>query len=142
MPTPLENEVWSALKSDGTMMLELDGGNCAPMRFYAEKAEVWLDAPSHLADVRTLFGADRKMTWGTKSAESISADRHLSDRRAPWRKKPSPASRRRGSTTLTADQKAEAKRRARRAGRRYPNLVDNMNVARKARKGSSDGRKP
>ena len=31
---------------------------------------------------------------------------------------------------LSAAQKAEAKRRAKKAGRPYPNLVDNMHVAR------------
>ena len=36
-----------------------------------------------------------------------------------------------GSRRLTAGQKAEARGRARKAGRKYPNLVDNMAVARK-----------
>ena len=35
---------------------------------------------------------------------------------------------------LTPAQKAEAKRDAKKAGRAYPNLVDNMRVARKAKK--------
>jgi hypothetical protein len=35
---------------------------------------------------------------------------------------------------LTAAQKAEARKRAEAAGRRYPNLVDNMAVARAATK--------
>lgn len=35
------------------------------------------------------------------------------------------------SKPLTAKQKAAAKARAKRAGRKYPNLVDNMAVARK-----------
>ena len=48
----------------------------------------------------------------------------------PWEKKNpvKPASR----TKLTAAQKHEAKARADAAGRRYPNLVDNMAVAKKA----------
>jgi len=37
----------------------------------------------------------------------------------------------RKSTPLTPAQKAAAKRRAKLAGRKYPNLVDNMAVARK-----------
>lgn len=35
------------------------------------------------------------------------------------------------STPLSPSQKAEAKARAEKAGRRYPNLVDNMAVSRK-----------
>lgn len=35
------------------------------------------------------------------------------------------------STKLTAAQKSEAKKRAEAAGRPYPNLIDNMAVARK-----------
>ena len=44
-----------------------------------------------------------------------------------WKKKnpTTPATRK----TLTAAEKAEAKRMADAAGRRYPNLVDNMRVA-------------
>ena len=36
-------------------------------------------------------------------------------------------------TTLTPQQKAQAKARAKAAGRPYPNLVDNSAVARKAK---------
>ena len=36
--------------------------------------------------------------------------------------------------TLTPAQKAAAKRAAKTAGRPYPNLVDNMNAAKKAKK--------
>lgn len=52
-------------------------------------------------------------------------------RTPPWKKKNpvKPAAR----VTLTPEQKAEAKARAEAAGRRYPNLVDNMAVARKAK---------
>ena len=35
------------------------------------------------------------------------------------------------STPLTTSQKAEAKSRASKAGRQYPNLVDNMAVSRR-----------
>jgi hypothetical protein len=40
----------------------------------------------------------------------------------------------RTSTKLTSAQKAAAKARAKAAGRKYPNLVDNAAVARKAKK--------
>lgn len=41
----------------------------------------------------------------------------------------------RTSTRLTSAQKAAAKARAKAAGRKYPNLVDNAAVARKKKKG-------
>ncbi len=53
---------------------------------------------------------------------------------APW-KKPNPRKGR--SHKLTAKQKEAARARAAKAGRRYPNLIDNMYVARKARERSS-----
>ena len=46
----------------------------------------------------------------------------MATRTPPW-KKPNPKQR---STPLSAAQKAAAKRRADAAGRRYPNLVDNL----------------
>jgi hypothetical protein len=49
-------------------------------------------------------------------------------RRAPW-KRPAPKGSRR--TALSASRKAKAKAAAKRAGRPYPNLVDNMRVASK-----------
>ncbi len=55
----------------------------------------------------------------------------------PW-EKPNPQKRAGGSSTkLTPAQIAEAKRRAAAAGRPYPNLVDNMAVARKGAKTST-----
>src|ERR1700749_5107125 len=54
--------------------------------------------------------------------------------RSPW-KRPNP--RLRAGTTskhLSPARKAAAKARAKRAGRRYPNLVDNMRMASKAKK--------
>jgi len=47
--------------------------------------------------------------------------------KAPW-DKPNPKKK---STPLTPAQKAKAKAAAKKAGRKYPNLVDNMNAARK-----------
>ena len=48
----------------------------------------------------------------------------------PWKKAAPKKSR---HTKLTAKSKAAAKRQAKKAGRKYPNLVDNMNAAKKQR---------
>jgi hypothetical protein len=48
----------------------------------------------------------------------------------PWKKAAPKKSR---HTKLTANSKAAAKRRAKKAGRKYPNLVDNMNASKKQR---------
>jgi hypothetical protein len=48
----------------------------------------------------------------------------------PWEKAAPKKSR---HTKLTAKSKAEAKRKAKKAGRKYPSLVDNMNAAKKQR---------
>ncbi|TAA23286.1 hypothetical protein [Pseudoxanthomonas winnipegensis] len=53
-------------------------------------------------------------------------------KKAPW-KKANPA-RKSASKTLSSGQKAQAKSRAKKAGRPYPNLVDNMAVAKKTTK--------
>jgi len=50
--------------------------------------------------------------------------------RKPWNR----LNPKRKSTPLTAAQKARAKAAAKRAGRPYPNLVDNMNAARRKKK--------
>ena len=42
--------------------------------------------------------------------------------------------RKRAQNALTHARKAAAKRAAKKAGRPYPNLVDNMNAAKKAKK--------
>jgi hypothetical protein len=52
-------------------------------------------------------------------------------RKAPWRK-PNPKAKTKTSRKLTPAQKAAAKARAKTAGRPYPNLVDNMAVAKTA----------
>lgn len=57
-------------------------------------------------------------------------ERHLaerSDNRPPWKRK-NPAD---THTKLTPEDIAEARARARAAGRTYPNLIDNMAIARK-----------
>lgn len=46
----------------------------------------------------------------------------------PWKK---PAPKKAAKTVLTEKSKAAARAAAKKAGRRYPNLVDNMNAARK-----------
>jgi hypothetical protein len=53
-----------------------------------------------------------------------------SDPRPPW-KRTSPKKR---SKRLSPEQKREARARARAAGRKYPNLVDNMAVGRKRKR--------
>jgi len=55
-------------------------------------------------------------------------------RKAPWKKAAPRKSRR---TSLTSANKAKAKASAKRAGRKYPNLVDNMRMARKQRRQKS-----
>lgn len=50
--------------------------------------------------------------------------------KAPWEK---PAPKGKGRTRLTASQKASAMAAAKKAGRPYPNLIDNMNAAKKAK---------
>jgi N-acetyl-anhydromuramyl-L-alanine amidase AmpD len=49
-----------------------------------------------------------------------------SGKKAPWNKAAPKKSR---HTKLTPAKKAQAKRSAKRAGRKYPNLVDNMRAA-------------
>ena len=50
----------------------------------------------------------------------------MTTQKPPW-EKPAPKGKK---TKLTEAQKDEARARAKKAGRRYPNLVDNMAVAR------------
>ncbi len=58
----------------------------------------------------------------------------MAAKQAPWRK-PNPKKKKKGgSRKLSPAQKVRAKRSARKAGRPYPNLVDNMLVARKSKK--------
>jgi hypothetical protein len=58
-------------------------------------------------------------------------------KKAPWKKA---APRKNRHTTLTSASKAKAKASAKRAGRKYPNLVDNMNAAKKQRPTTSKKR--
>lgn len=57
-------------------------------------------------------------------------------KKPPW-DRPNPKAEKR-TKSLTSAEKSKAKASAKRAGRRYPNLVDNMNAAKKTRtKGKS-----
>jgi hypothetical protein len=58
----------------------------------------------------------------------------------PW-KKPNPVKRSQ-TTHLTAEQKQMAKARADAAGRRYPNLIDNMAVAKAIKQATAAKRAP
>ena len=62
-------------------------------------------------------------------------------KRTPWRRGNPRAKAGKPAHHLTATQKARAKRRAKRAGRPYPNLVDNMQVAAKATRRRKASRK-
>lgn len=53
--------------------------------------------------------------------------------RPPWKKSNPRKKAHRASTKLSPSKKAAAKRSAKRAGRPYPNLVDNMRVAGKTK---------
>jgi len=57
--------------------------------------------------------------------------------RAPWKKSNQRKGAGKKSQHLTSSQKSAAKARARRAGRPYPNLVDNMRAASKPSKKAS-----
>ncbi len=52
-------------------------------------------------------------------------------RKAPWNKSNPKEKSGKSATPLTPAKKASAKRAAQKAGRPYPNLVDNMNAAKK-----------
>ena len=60
------------------------------------------------------------------------------EEKGAWTKK-APAKGR--HTKLSSKSKAKAKRSAKRAGRTYPNLVDNMNAAKKQRAKKSEKKK-
>jgi len=61
-------------------------------------------------------------------------------RKPPWKKANPRKTSGRKSRKLSATQKTEAKRSAKKAGRRYPNLVDKMRVASRTRKRKSSKR--
>lgn len=58
-------------------------------------------------------------------------------KKAPWKKSNPRKTRGKSSKTLSSSEKAAAKRRAKKAGRPYPNLVDNMRVASKKKRKSA-----
>lgn len=55
-------------------------------------------------------------------------------RKPPWKRASPRKKTRKAAKHLTPTQKSAAKRRAEKAGRRYPNLVDNMAVAAKRKR--------
>jgi hypothetical protein len=57
-----------------------------------------------------------------------------SPRRPPWEQGNPRKKAGRPAKKLSAAEKAQAKKRAQQAGRKYPNLVDNMRVAAKAKR--------
>jgi hypothetical protein len=57
----------------------------------------------------------------------------LKSNRPPW-KRANPKAKAGKSARLTPAEKTEAHKRAKKAGRRYPNLVDNMRVASKKKR--------
>ena len=61
------------------------------------------------------------------------------NRKPPWKKKNPRKTAGKSSRKLSSGQKDAAKKRAKRAGRRYPNLVDNMWAAQRG-KSSRRGR--
>jgi hypothetical protein len=58
----------------------------------------------------------------------------IKSKKQPWKK---PAPRKTRHTKLSSKSKAKAIASAKRAGRPYPNLVDNMNAAKKQRRKKS-----
>jgi hypothetical protein len=72
----------------------------------------------------------RKKTARKKTTRKKTAPTKSARKKAPW-EKPAPAKAK--HTRLTPAKKATAKRSAKRAGRKYPNLVDNMRAAAGAR---------
>jgi len=60
----------------------------------------------------------------------------MSESKPPWEKKP--PKKNVSKMKLSPEQIEEAKARAKKAGRPYPNLVDNMAVSRKAKKGGEE----
>jgi hypothetical protein len=97
---------------------------------------VWFRQDLRIHDNTALIGAAlqgdasvaRDERRGTRVRGLLGLSMPKAKRKAPW-KRPAPEKAR--NTHLSAKQKTVAKRRAKRAGRRYPNLVDNMREASK-----------
>ncbi|WP_082524432.1 hypothetical protein [Pseudorhodoferax sp. Leaf274] len=66
-------------------------------------------------------------------ATKAGAQRASATDKEPWKRKNPRTAKGQESTHLTPAQKATAKRHAKAAGRPYPNLVDNMQVAKAAK---------
>ena len=79
--------------------------------------------------------AQMRCLRGLRRARTKPACRQdMATKAAPWKR---PAPKRKRTKHLTETQKDEAKRRASKAGRHYPNLVDNMAVASKSKRGGT-----
>jgi hypothetical protein len=83
-----------------------------------------------------MFESKHPRTFPSLSRSAFMAKK----RRAPWKRKNPRKAKGKASKHLTRGQKATAKRRAKRAGRSYPNLVDNMRVAARSRGGAKKKR--
>jgi hypothetical protein len=90
------------------------------------------DSASHVpSGWRPLVGAYELSMAAKKSRKRKSAS-------TPWER---PAPRKSTHTTLSSSDKSKAKQRAKKAGRPYPNLVDNMAVAKKKKGGAAQRKK-
>lgn len=105
----------------------LDNNDIAPLRLrqrpHFEGREIERVRMAHMATKKKT--ASKKKAPKSKSKE-------------PWEK---PAPKKTRHTKLTSKSKASAKAAAKRAGRKYPSLVDNMNAAKKQRAAKSKKKK-
>lgn len=80
---------------------------------------------------------DTKKSGTKKSATKTVRASGATNSAAPWDESPPRGTRK---TKLSAASKARAKASAKRAGRPYPSLVDNMNAAKKQKRAASKGK--
>jgi hypothetical protein len=93
--------------------------------------EAWLLAVySQTVFWKGVPNSSRKDQW-RGSAVVLRFGMAKSTSKEPWEK---PAPKKASHTHLTTAEKAKAKRSAKKAGRPYPNLVDNMKVAKEKKK--------
>jgi hypothetical protein len=78
------------------------------------------------------------MAAGCENRRLVHVEIMTTSRTAPWKK---PAPKKMSKTKLSPQSIARAKAAAKKAGRRYPNLVDNMAAARKQREESQPKKK-
>jgi hypothetical protein len=87
-----------------------------------------------LGSLKPLAAMAEKATAGLMCVKTNMATKS----KAPWNK---PAPKKSRHTKLSAKSKSQAKAAAKRAGRKYPSLVDNMNAAKNQRSRSSSAKK-